>query len=142
MPKKHSFQTRVSGFDRIIGLSGLIFFKLKWCRFSKKQKSTGCNWVFDRVTPGFSFSYFFFNPVRFQPRVNRVPSRPVRPGQVSKLCEKILNRQCLENKSFFASFSNLIHDLYIFIVTETKFLFINFSINLILENFLDTAVIT
>jgi hypothetical protein len=66
------------GFDRVSGHPGQFFFKkkLKRHRFSKKnkkqkQKSTGCNRVFDRVTPGFSFLYFFFNPARFQPRVSR-----------------------------------------------------------------------
>jgi hypothetical protein len=43
----------------------------------KKQKSTGCNRVFDRVlpgqpgrrvTPGHGLSYFFINPARFQPQ--------------------------------------------------------------------------
>jgi hypothetical protein len=61
----------------------------------KKQKSTGCNRVFDRVllgqsghrvnwiTPGFSFPYYFFNPARFQPRV---PGQLAGSGRVSKLC--------------------------------------------------------
>jgi hypothetical protein len=30
--------------------------------------------------PGYFLPYFFFNPARFQPRVGRVPGRPVRPG--------------------------------------------------------------
>jgi hypothetical protein len=50
------------------------------------KKSTGCNRVFDRVnrvTPGFSFLYFFFNSAQFQLRVGRVPGDP--PGRVSKL---------------------------------------------------------
>jgi hypothetical protein len=135
----------------LTGSPGLIFFNQNDIILVKKTKVNKLQPVFwpglsgstgSSGHPGFFLTLFFFNPVRFQPRVSRVPSRPVRPGRVSKLCEKILNRQCLENKSFFASFSNLIHDLSIFIVTETKFLFINFSINLILENFLDTAVIT
>ena len=57
--------------------SDQIFLKLKWYRFSKKKKSTGCNRVFDQVagsirqvTPGFFFSYFFFNMYRFQSQVN------------------------------------------------------------------------
>ena len=78
---------RILGFDRVIRLSGWIsFFKnqnevvlIK----KKKQKSTGCNRVFDRVllgqpdqpvTPGFSFPYFFFNSALFQLRINP-PSR-------------------------------------------------------------------
>jgi hypothetical protein len=49
----------------------------------KKQKSTGCNRVFDRVlpgqpgrqvTPGHGLCYFFINPARFQPRVG-LPGR-------------------------------------------------------------------
>jgi hypothetical protein len=57
----------------LTGSLGQNFLKLKRRRFSKKnkkQKLTGCNRVFDRVTPGFSFLYFFFNLARFQPRVN------------------------------------------------------------------------
>jgi len=55
----------------------IFFLKSKWRRFSKKNKSQRvCNrvagsthWV-SRATPGFSFPRFFFNPARFQPRVN------------------------------------------------------------------------
>jgi hypothetical protein len=57
----------------------------------KKQKSTGLQPDLERVsrvTPGFSFSRFFFNPAQFQPRVGRVPGRPAGLGQVSKLCYK------------------------------------------------------
>ena len=56
----------------------------------KKQKSTGCNWVFDRVLSGHrvtlshDFSYFFCNPAWFQPQVSWIPSRPARPNWVSK----------------------------------------------------------
>jgi len=56
----------------------------------KKQKSTGCNWVFDRVLLGHrvtlshDFSYFFCNPAWFQPQVSWIPSRPARPSRVSK----------------------------------------------------------
>ena len=63
----HSFQTRTGcrpgprpGFQVLIGLSGLIFFK-------KNQNDVV---LIKRVTPGFSFSYFFFNPARFQPRID------------------------------------------------------------------------
>jgi hypothetical protein len=47
----------------------------------KKQKSPGCNWVFDQVLPGqmgrrvtlgFNFLYSFLNLVQFQPRIGRV----------------------------------------------------------------------
>jgi hypothetical protein len=57
-----------------------FFLKSKQRRFSKKQKqkSTGRNRVFDRVTPDFSFPYFFFNPTWFESRVDS-------PGRVSKL---------------------------------------------------------
>jgi len=54
----------------------------------KKQKSTGCNWVFDWVLSGqlgFFFPCFFFNLTRFQPRVNRVPDQSTRSGRVLKL---------------------------------------------------------
>jgi len=60
-----------------------FFFKKnsKRCRFNKKkQKSTVCNRVFDRVTPGFFLSYFFFNPAQFQSRVSWVLDRSARPG--------------------------------------------------------------
>jgi hypothetical protein len=33
-----------------------------------------------RVTPGFSFPYFFLNPAWFQPRIGRVPGRLAGPG--------------------------------------------------------------
>jgi hypothetical protein len=33
-----------------------------------------------RVTSGFLFPCFFFNPAWFQPRVGRVPGRPAGPG--------------------------------------------------------------
>jgi hypothetical protein len=46
----------------------------------KKQKPTGCNRVFDRVTPDFDFLYFFLNSAWFQPRVGRVQDRPAGPG--------------------------------------------------------------
>ena len=67
--------------------------KSKRHRLVKKTKVNGfatglagsTRWVI-RVTPGFSFSHFFFNPPRFQPRVGRVLGRPTGPGQVSKLC--------------------------------------------------------
>jgi hypothetical protein len=62
----------------------------------KKQNSTmatgfltgSCrvNWPGQPVHTGFfSFSCFFFNPTRFQPRVGWVPDRPAGPGQVLKL---------------------------------------------------------
>jgi hypothetical protein len=34
----------------------------------------------NRVTPGFSSPYFFFNPARFQSRVGRIPGWPAGPG--------------------------------------------------------------
>jgi hypothetical protein len=60
-----------------------FFFKSKRRRFSKKKNQRVFNRVLlgqpgRRVTTGFSFPYFFFNPAWFQPRVN--PS-----GRVSKL---------------------------------------------------------
>jgi hypothetical protein len=52
----------------------------------KKTKVNGCNQVFDRVLPGhrvnppgqqgFSFLYFFFNPIRFQSLVGWVQGDP------------------------------------------------------------------
>jgi hypothetical protein len=59
---QHSFQTqpgpragfRVSGFDRVARVN-YYFFKSKRRRFrkkNKKQKSTGCNQIFDRFLPG------------------------------------------------------------------------------------------
>jgi hypothetical protein len=43
-----------------------FFFNQNDVVLIKKQKSTGRNRVFNRVTPGFFFSCFFFNPARFQ----------------------------------------------------------------------------
>jgi hypothetical protein len=64
-------------------LSGQIFLKNQNdVVLVKKQKSTGCNRVFDLVLPGrlgFFFPYFFFNPAWFQPRIGP-------PGRVLKLC--------------------------------------------------------
>jgi hypothetical protein len=54
----------------------LIFKKIQndIVLIKKKQKSTGCNRVFDRVLPGHrvnppghDFFYFFINPAWFQP---------------------------------------------------------------------------
>jgi len=76
-------KTQVPGFDRVTRVNFNFFKKSKRRCFSKKkQKSTGCNWVFDqvlpgqmgrRVTPGFNFLYCFLNLVQFQSRVGRVP---------------------------------------------------------------------
>jgi hypothetical protein len=83
----HSFKTRVPGFDRV---TGLVFFKKsKRRRFSKKKKVNGfvigsCRVNLrrvSRVTPGFSFPCFFFNPARFQPRVGRVLDPVIGPGR-------------------------------------------------------------
>jgi hypothetical protein len=66
-----------------------FFFKSKQRRFIKSQRV--CNRVVGStrrvswVTSGFFFPCFFFNPAGFQPRVCRVPGRPVGPGRVSKL---------------------------------------------------------
>jgi hypothetical protein len=77
---------RSSGFDQI-GRVNLYFKKNSKRRcFSKKkkQKSMGCNQVFDRVllgqpgrrvgrvTPGHGLFYFFINPARFQSQTGRV----------------------------------------------------------------------
>ena len=42
---------------------------------------------FDRINrvTGFFLFLFFFNPTRFQPRVSRVPNRPVGLSRISKL---------------------------------------------------------
>ena len=81
--------------DPVAGPVGsiLFFFKSKQRRFSKKNNKSQqvCNRVagstrrVSRVTPGFFFPRFFFNPVGFQPRVCRVPDRPVGSGRVSIL---------------------------------------------------------
>ena len=74
----------------------LIFFNQNDIVLVKnKQKSTGCNRVFDwilpdppchRVTLIFDFPYFFLNPTRFQPQLGRILDQPVGPDWVSKLC--------------------------------------------------------
>jgi hypothetical protein len=75
------------GFRVLTGLPGSIsiFFKNQndiILVLKKKQKSTGCNRVFDQVlsghqvnqvTPGFDFPYFFLNQTQFQPQIGRVP---------------------------------------------------------------------
>jgi hypothetical protein len=77
----HFFFIIVVNFFDWVGRDNLYFIKnSKRCRFSKKQKqkSTGCNRVFDwdfagstrRVTSGHDFSYFFFNLARFQSRID------------------------------------------------------------------------
>jgi hypothetical protein len=92
---------RVTGFGpgRRVGQVNLYFKKNSKRRyFSKKNKTkktkvnglqpgfAGSTRRVDWVKPGHDFSYFFFNPARFQPRVGRVPSQPVGSGRVSKLC--------------------------------------------------------
>jgi hypothetical protein len=69
--------------DPVAGPVGSIFFlKSKQHRFSKKkQKSMGLQ-PGRRVTPGFFFPRFFFNPAGFQPWVL---GRPVGLDRVSKL---------------------------------------------------------
>ena len=47
-----------------------------------------------RVTPGFSFSRFFFNPARFQPRVGQVPGRPAGPGFKTMTGARVSNITC------------------------------------------------
>jgi len=88
----HSFKTGSGGwpgprpgFRVLTRLPGWFFLKKKKSkrhRFSKKKtKKIKVNGFAIRSagsTPGFSFPRFFFNPTRFQPRVNP-------PGRVSKL---------------------------------------------------------
>ena len=53
-------------------VNSFFFFKLERCRFSKKKiKNQRIATGSCRVTQSFSFSYFFFNPTRFQPWVDR-----------------------------------------------------------------------
>jgi hypothetical protein len=81
------------GFDRVTGPAESIpiLKKFKTALFlQKKQKSTSCNLVFDRVLPGQpscrvtsgnDFFYFYINPARFQSGIDRVPDDPlVGPG--------------------------------------------------------------
>jgi hypothetical protein len=81
------------GFDRVTGPAESISIlkKFKTALFlQKKQKSTSCNLVFDRVLPGQpscrvtsgnDFFYFYINPARFQSGIDRVPDDPlVGPG--------------------------------------------------------------
>jgi hypothetical protein len=83
------------GFDRVTGSISILKKIQNGVVLVKKQKSTGCNRVFDRVlpgrrvgwvTPGHDLSYFFINPARFQLRVGRVLGRPAGPNRISKLC--------------------------------------------------------
>jgi hypothetical protein len=91
----HSFKTRPGsrpGFWVLTGSAGSFFFKKNQndvVLVKKNQKSTGLQLGLDRVsrlTSGFFFPFFFFNPARFQPRVGWVSGQPTRPGRVSKLC--------------------------------------------------------
>ena len=81
------FKIRVLCFDRVARVN--FFYKKNKNDVilvkTKKQKSMGCNRVFDRVTPDFFFPCFFFNPIWFQPRVSRIPNQPAGPGRVLKL---------------------------------------------------------
>jgi hypothetical protein len=93
--EENSFQTRSSsrfGFRVLTGLSGSIFFKLKRHRFSikkKKQKSTGRNRVFDQVTPGFFFPYFF----SIRPGSNPGSTRRVEPGFKTMVRSQTTNKK-------------------------------------------------
>jgi hypothetical protein len=66
------FKAWILGFDRVTGSPGSIFLNQNDVVLVKKQKSIGCNRVFDWVLPGqpgdteFFLSLFFFNPIRFQ----------------------------------------------------------------------------
>jgi len=67
-------KARVPGFDRVTKSAGSIPILKKIQNDvvlvkKKKQKSTGCNWVFDRVNWVMTFP-IVFNPIRFQPRVD------------------------------------------------------------------------
>jgi hypothetical protein len=85
-------KTRIPGFDRVTGLSGSKkILNQNNIVLVKKKISTGYNWVFDSqpgrwVTSSFSLPYFFFNPARFQTQIDWIPSRPVEPDQILKLC--------------------------------------------------------
>ena len=92
------FKARVLSFDQVTRSSrSIIFLNQNDVVLVKKKKKEQVNVLqlgFDRVnqvTPGFPFSYFFFNPTRFQPRVGRVPGQPAWPGQVLKLCSVYIN---------------------------------------------------
>ena len=65
------------------GRPGQVFLKSKRRRFSKKKSQrviTGFLIGSCRVTPVFSFLYFFFTLAPFQPRVGRVPGRLAGPS--------------------------------------------------------------
>jgi hypothetical protein len=86
-----------SSVDRVTGSprSILFFNPNDVILVKKKQKSTGRNRIFDRVTSGFSFPYFYFNPARFQPRVGQVPGRPVGLGFKTMLYTSLCTFKCL-----------------------------------------------
>jgi hypothetical protein len=66
------FKIQVSGFDRVTWVN-LFFKKSKQRRFNNNKKNqqvvTEFYWV-SCVTPGFFFTFFFFNPTLFQPRID------------------------------------------------------------------------
>jgi hypothetical protein len=87
----------VLDFNRVIRVNFYFFLNQNNIILIKKQKSTSCNRVFDRVLPGqpshtgFSFLYFFFNltPVSATDRPGPESTRQTELGRVSKLCIKV-----------------------------------------------------
>jgi len=79
-------KARVPGFNWVTRSPGSIFFKKNQNHvvLVKKQKSTGCNQIFDRVLPGHTgfFLLLFF----FQPNPVSASGRPAGPGWILKLC--------------------------------------------------------
>jgi len=71
------------GFDRVTGSAGSVFFLKNQndVILVYKKKVNGFATGSCRVTPGFSFSRFFFNPARFQPQINRIPDQPTGSGR-------------------------------------------------------------
>ena len=67
-------KARVPDFDRVARVN--FFLNQNDIVLVKKNQQVATGSC--RVTPGFSFPYFFFNPARFQPRVGWVPGRPAR----------------------------------------------------------------
>jgi hypothetical protein len=90
-------KAQVPGFDRVTRVNSIFKKNQNDVVLVKKQKqkSTGCNWIFDQVLPGqmgrwvtpdFNFLYFFLNLVQFQPRI---PDQPAGPSWISKLWSKL-----------------------------------------------------
>ena len=119
---QHSFQTRVSGFDRIVQID--FFLNQNDIILVKKQKSTGCNQIFDRILPGQPSHTGFFHPLFFL-QLGPVPAPDGPAGSDFKTM--VYNRPRLGK--FTLSFHCFFNYFYIFLIFHCQFRF-SFPINI------------